>query len=232
MEPPSQQPNNSYEDPFAGQIRLNSLSERDYYLMNPHMSNPDLLRRYHNMSDDELNDKSREYYLSLTTARINHQQQLEAQNLDKTAPRLDTTTSIVTNPTSSDTTTTTTTHELPYGWNERLNITSSITEIQPDSAPQQSRFITKELEEQEKQARIDKENKKTEILQLMNDAIAESKKITSEISQLVKELKEAKAKGDQFEIDLAMDQYKLKREQLQHAQAKENSIMAMMSGQF
>ena len=102
------------EDPFAGQERLNSMTPSELLFRNPHMSRQPQTHRP-DLTQEQLDQISRDYYLGLTSAQIESAQSQASATTESSAS---------------------TVHELPAFWSERLNQTCHVSNLSTDITSQ------------------------------------------------------------------------------------------------
>jgi hypothetical protein len=193
----------TYEDPFAGRERLNQLSPEELKFRNDRMSHQPLTGVA--MTDTERNEISRNYYVSLTTARA------EAIAKDATqrdpAPRVDQTATTPTQPTTAQTQGG---YELPYGWNERLNTTAPINDLKciPPAQPQSIESKSKD-----------------EVLAELNIVMTAIDELRKDIERVVKSLG---GESDMAKKQQILHELKTKRALLEQAQERESNLMLQL----
>jgi hypothetical protein len=117
------------EDPFAGRERLNQLTPKELLQRNDRMSAQPQSRAYtKNMTQEEVDEASRQYFRSLTNSR--NQQEIAKQSSHNDSNEQH--------------------PALPYGWGERLNQTVDISGFSTDDSnrimPKGPQITNKEAE--------------------------------------------------------------------------------------
>lgn len=236
---PTIKPKYEYVDPFAGVTRLNQLSEREVLLRNERMSNPTLQRQYPNKTEEEMNQLSREFYRQNTLNCI-QAPQTEAERSKYELPfgwgeRHNTVTSI------GDLSTAALDPNAPRLARDHQKESSCATKCGmsgcSDDAARLAQFVDPPPQQEQQQKDIPTTNNtpaqqanNDNLMKLFHEAMEETKKVQYEVAAALEALKKAKQSGDAVDVEIAMEEYKLKREMFTHAQNKETNLLQLLGG--
>jgi hypothetical protein len=193
------------EDPFAGRVRLNQLSPEELKFRNDRMSNQPQAKFEADLTDDDLNRISREYYASLTAARTEQQKQSATTTTSPGAV-------LSTPQESTPTNTTTATYELPYGWNERTNQTASVSDLNTNI--DSGRIMPKGPEKTQDELEAE-----------LNEVFEQCEFIRKDIQTLTSSMFAANKSGNTVLVDQCKTQLASKRAMLDFCKDRETKIM-------